>query len=398
MATPFVAGVALLMRDADPGLSPQQVKDGIMRTAVDWGRGDRNQSPGTTGPDVDYGAGRLDAYAALAAAGADLTSPPPMPAHLLREGTLPAAGSEQRYELRVTDTSLPIAATLVMAGVKTGDSSDPDFNLELYDPSGARVAAADSLKRQEELGYKPQVPGTYRLRVVSFRGSGPFFVDISAAIDNTAPTATITGGPSGTTTAPDATFEFSSSEAGSMFECRLDAGGWEPCASPRTYGGLGEGPHAFEVRATDRAGNVGPPARREWTRAPATSPATPAAPDITLLGRSYARRSGRGRVTVHTRARVTCPAASPGACTVSGRLRGRVRSSRTTRTVLLTLGRRSLRVAAGRSAVLTIRLSRRAAREIARKRRIRASLTITAASAGAERAVLRRTTTVRLRR
>src|SRR4029078_2548929 len=37
MATPFVVGVSLLMRDANPSLTPQQIKDDMTSTAEDWG-------------------------------------------------------------------------------------------------------------------------------------------------------------------------------------------------------------------------------------------------------------------------------------------------------------------------------------------------------------------------
>jgi hypothetical protein len=62
----------------------------------------------------------------------------------------------------------------------------------------------------------------------------------------------------------DASFSFSSSEDGSAFQCALDGGAYEACASPRSYSGLGYGPHAFAVRATDPAGNTGPAATHEW--------------------------------------------------------------------------------------------------------------------------------------
>ena len=62
-----------------------------------------------------------------------------------------------------------------------------------------------------------------------------------------------------------ASFSFSS-EAGTTFECGLDSGAYEPCASPKTYPGLAQGQHAFRVRAIDVAGNVDPsPISRTWT-------------------------------------------------------------------------------------------------------------------------------------
>jgi len=84
-------------------------------------------------------------------------------------------------------------------------------------------------------------------------------------VDTTAPDTTIDSGPSGTVTSDTATFTFSSSESGSTFECRLDAASFTPCSSPKTYGGLAEGSHTFEVRALDAAGHVdSSPASRTW--------------------------------------------------------------------------------------------------------------------------------------
>jgi hypothetical protein len=84
--------------------------------------------------------------------------------------------------------------------------------------------------------------------------------------DTTPPTTTIDSGPSGTVMATAADFAFSSSEAGSTFECRLDGGAWGSCTSPRSYTSLALGDHTFDVRATDAAGNTDQtPASRTWT-------------------------------------------------------------------------------------------------------------------------------------
>jgi len=100
--------------------------------------------------------------------------------------------------------------------------------------------------------------------------------------DTTAPETTIGSGPPATTTSPTATFAFSASEAGSTFECSLDAAAFGPCASPQAYSGLAPGTHQFRVRATDAAGNVdNTPATHSWT---VQAPPSCAAPGTVTLG------------------------------------------------------------------------------------------------------------------
>jgi hypothetical protein len=77
-----------------------------------------------------------------------------------------------------------------------------------------------------------------------------------AANDTTPPETTIDSGPSGTIKQTFARFSFSSSEAGSRFECRIDVSAWSACTSPKKVSGLSHGAHVFEVRAIDAAGNV----------------------------------------------------------------------------------------------------------------------------------------------
>jgi hypothetical protein len=87
-------------------------------------------------------------------------------------------------------------------------------------------------------------------------------------VDTTAPNTTITAGPAGgsTTNSSSASFEFTSTEGGSTFECKLDTGEWESCTTPRNLTGLIDGSHTFMVRATDAAGNTDQtPASRTWT-------------------------------------------------------------------------------------------------------------------------------------
>jgi hypothetical protein len=81
------------------------------------------------------------------------------------------------------------------------------------------------------------------------------------------PTATITAGPGEGSIISDPTpsFGFKSSEPGSLFQCRVDAGAFKSCSSPRTLEPLADGVHTFSVRAIDAPGNVGAPVARSFT-------------------------------------------------------------------------------------------------------------------------------------
>ena len=83
--------------------------------------------------------------------------------------------------------------------------------------------------------------------------------------DTSPPDTSISSGPDGITNSTSASFEFSSTEAGSTFQCSLDAGAYTDCTSPETYTSLAEGSHTFSVHATDAAGNTdSTPADYNW--------------------------------------------------------------------------------------------------------------------------------------
>jgi large repetitive protein len=91
--------------------------------------------------------------------------------------------------------------------------------------------------------------------------------------DMTPPETVITSAPMNFSFSTAASFSFVSTEDGSTFECRLDEGAFEPCTSPKTYTGLAYGPHRFEVRARDAAGNVDEtPAIHLWEAVADTRP------------------------------------------------------------------------------------------------------------------------------
>lgn len=84
--------------------------------------------------------------------------------------------------------------------------------------------------------------------------------------DTTPPDTKILKGPPKKTHKTTAKFKFTSTEAGSTFQCKLDRKPFKKCSSPKTYKKLKPGKHVFKVRAIDKAGNVDPtPAKRKFT-------------------------------------------------------------------------------------------------------------------------------------
>jgi len=161
-ATPFVAGVALLMLDADPSLTPAEIKAAMRETAQDWG---------PPGADNEYGAGRLDAYAALHAAGAALATPPAVARHIRFNGTVGAASVE--HQVAIADTGLPLAATLI---------GPADLDLTLKNPAGAPIGSSATAERQEDVSATPAAAGQYTLVVHAAAAGGTYSLDVSGGL------------------------------------------------------------------------------------------------------------------------------------------------------------------------------------------------------------------------
>src|SRR6478672_8622032 len=70
------------------------------------------------------------------------------------------------------------------------------------------------------------------------------------------PVPTITTKPSNPSNDSSPAFQFTETEGGVSFRCKLDSGGFAACASPAAYTGQADGSHTFTVEATDAAGNT----------------------------------------------------------------------------------------------------------------------------------------------
>jgi uncharacterized delta-60 repeat protein len=160
-----------------------------------------------------------------------------------------------------TITSAPPAATNSTAATLVFNASEPaTFQCKL--DAGA-FAACTSPK-----SYTGLATGSHTFQVRATDSVG--HVDATPAsatwtIDTTAPTTTITAGPSGANNVQPVSFSFTSNESGGTFECKMDTASFTACTSPMSYSGLAKGNHTFQVRAIDAAGNVDPsPASRNF--------------------------------------------------------------------------------------------------------------------------------------
>jgi hypothetical protein len=102
---------------------------------------------------------------------------------------------------------------------------------------------------------------TFSVRARDAAGNVSGARDLRVSVDRSEPETTLSSGPSGLTNNASPSFDFSSSKAGSTFECRLDGpdastGTYAACTAPTAFIALTDGDYTFRVRATDGAGNV----------------------------------------------------------------------------------------------------------------------------------------------
>jgi hypothetical protein len=115
--------------------------------------------------------------------------------------------------------------------------------------------------------YLALADGEYEFEVRAIDAAGnlqssattfPWTVDNSLE-DKAPPETTIVGRPPDPSTSPVASFTYTASEPGSTFQCKFDGGSFSSCpAAGVSYSGIADGPHTFQVRATDASGNADP--------------------------------------------------------------------------------------------------------------------------------------------
>ena len=78
------------------------------------------------------------------------------------------------------------------------------------------------------------------------------------------PVPVILTSPANLTTSSTGVFTFSDAQTPIIFLCSVDSLPFTACTSPATYSTLGGGPHAFQVKASDAAGNLSNAAVYNW--------------------------------------------------------------------------------------------------------------------------------------
>lgn len=153
-----------------------------------------------------------------------------------------------------------------LLGVYTGSLEEPERFVRV---GGNDDAAAD---RTSAVTFTARAGQDYHFAIDGFNDG--YDVDTgdvwlswnmgAAPADVAPPETTIVEAPPEEGTLARARFRFTSSEPGSTFECRVNAGTWQTCWPGVEYVPVW-GSLAFEVRAIDDAANTDPtPARHEW--------------------------------------------------------------------------------------------------------------------------------------
>ncbi len=111
-------------------------------------------------------------------------------------------------------------------------------------------------------------PHTFAVRATDMAGNTGPEAAWSWTVDRTPPTVTFLSGPPATTSETTATFTFTADEPVASFRCVRDSTVSRVCVSGVTISNLSVGPHTFDVRAEDMAGNRGPFVEWQWTVTP----------------------------------------------------------------------------------------------------------------------------------
>jgi len=183
---------------------------------------------------------------ALDAGGIDVASPDTSP-------------DREAPETVLTVAPPPFAATGTTTFEFASDDPDAAFTCRLdgAPPTGCLSPVTHDLD---------DGPHGFSVRAIDRAGNeDPTPAEVVWTIDTVAPDTVLTATPPLADNSVVVHFEFGSDEANVTFECSIDNAMFTGCTSGGAFGPLADGPHAFAVRARDRAGNLdGTPTIYAW--------------------------------------------------------------------------------------------------------------------------------------
>jgi Concanavalin A-like lectin/glucanases superfamily/Right handed beta helix region len=189
-----------------------------------------------------------------------------MRVHAVDLGGQPGPATSYAWRVDLTPPAAP-AITHAPAAL----SNDPDDTISFSGESGAtflcRLDTADFASCASPFHYTALADGPHAFEVMAVDAAGNSGAAAAAAwtLDTVPPLPPLlTGSPPSPSTSGDAEFSFTLSD-GVGFLCRFNGSAFAPCTSPRTYTGLPDDRHVFDVRTVDEAGNGSEPVRFTWT-------------------------------------------------------------------------------------------------------------------------------------
>jgi hypothetical protein len=185
---------------------------------------------------------------------------------LLRDTAFALQGSQPTIHV---DGTPPLVSIDESPGNPSNDST-PSFGFFADEPGVSFECKLDggafaSCVSPKSYGALRDGTHSFQLRGTDQAGNVGETVAYAWTIATVGPLASIDSKPPSRSNSGSAVFTFSTTAAGATFACKLDDGALEPCSSPRAYAGLLDGPHTFQVHATDVVGNEGSPAGYGWT-------------------------------------------------------------------------------------------------------------------------------------
>ncbi|MGZ4308066.1 MAG: Ig-like domain-containing protein [Gaiellaceae bacterium] len=263
--------------DATPASRSFTVDTVAPQTTIDWGPGEftGDNTPGFGFSSNEAGSTfecRVDSGSFLACTSPKYTGPFADGAHTFQVRATDAAGNTDASPASQSFTVDTVAPTATIDSGPSGPTNDatPTFTFSAGETATfeCRIDAGTFASCSSPVTTTTLADGahTFQVRATDQAGNLGAAASRSFTVDTVAPDTTVLTGASGPTNDSTPTFTFSSSEGGSTFQCRIDSAAFAACSSPWTSAPLADGPHTFEVKSTDAAGNTdATPASRSFT-------------------------------------------------------------------------------------------------------------------------------------